>query len=194
MKILIADDHGLVIEAVKAKLAEIGPDVEFRIAVKVDDLEREATLDIDLALIDLTMPGANGYQHIAGLRQRLPALPIIVLSGLEDREVMRAVLDLGALGFIPKSYSPAVMLSAVRLVLSGGVYVPPMLLSSAAQANGGTVAQASANAALSAPLPAATLDAVTSTLTLEQVRSLLTERQLDVLGLLSQGKSNKLIA
>lgn len=129
MKILIADDHRLVIEAVKVKLAELGPDVEFRMALKVEDLRREASDDLDLALIDLTMPGAEGYSHIAELRERLPALPIIVLSGVEDPDVMRAAIDLGALGFIPKAYSPDVMLSAVRLVLAGGVFVPQMMLS-----------------------------------------------------------------
>ena len=178
MRILIADDHRLVIEAVKSKLAELGPDVEFRMALSVDELQREATDDLDLALIDLTMPGADGYQHIVDLRLRLPALPIIVLSGVEDREIMRASIELGVLGFIPKAYSPEVMLSAVRLVLAGGVYVPQMLLSAMPPA-----AVAADLAAPDAP--------VTS---IENLRRLLTERQVDVLRLLSLGKPNKLIA
>ncbi|OVZ59892.1 DNA-binding response regulator [Pigmentiphaga sp. NML030171] len=172
MKILIADDHRLVIEAVKVKLAELGPDVEFRMALKVEDLRREATDDLDLALIDLTMPGAEGYSHIAELRERLPALPIIVLSGVEDPDVMRAAIDLGALGFIPKAYSPDVMLSAVRLVLAGGVFVPQMMLSGMSHQPAGGARSTS----------------------LDQLRGLLTERQIDVLRLLSQGKPNKLIA
>ncbi len=178
MRILIADDHRLVIEAVKSKLAELGPDVEFRMALSVDELHREATDDLDLALIDLTMPGADGYQHIADLRQRLPALPIIVLSGVEDREIMRASIELGVLGFIPKAYSPEVMLSAVRLVLAGGVYVPQMLLSA--------MPPASVAADLAAPEAPVT--------SIENLRRLLTERQVDVLRLLSLGKPNKLIA
>jgi DNA-binding NarL/FixJ family response regulator len=178
MRILIADDHRLVIEAVKSKLAELGPDVEFRMALSVDELHREATDELDLALIDLTMPGADGYQHIVDLRSRLPALPIIVLSGVEDREIMRASIELGVLGFIPKAYSPEVMLSAVRLVLAGGVYVPQMLLSAMPPA-----AAASDLAAPDAPITS-----------IENLRRLLTERQVDVLRLLSLGKPNKLIA
>ncbi|MEK7945069.1 response regulator transcription factor [Pigmentiphaga sp. YJ18] len=182
MKILIADDHRLVIEAVKVKLAELGPDVEFRMALKVEDLRHEATDDLDLALIDLTMPGAEGYSHIAELRERLPALPIIVLSGVEDPDVMRAAIDLGALGFIPKAYSPDVMLSAVRLVLAGGVFVPQMMLSGMSHQPAG------------APLAAADAAGGARSTSLDQLRGLLTERQIDVLRLLSQGKPNKLIA
>lgn len=182
MKILIADDHRLVIEAVKVKLAELGPDVEFRMALKVEDLRREATDDLDLALIDLTMPGADGYSHIAELRERLPALPIIVLSGVEDPDVMRAAIDLGALGFIPKAYSPDVMLSAVRLVLAGGVFVPQMMLSGMSHQPAG------------APPAAADAAGGARSTSLDQLRGLLTERQIDVLRLLSQGKPNKLIA
>lgn len=182
MKILIADDHRLVIEAVKVKLAELGPDVEFKTALRVEDLQREAAEDLDLALIDLTMPGAEGYSHIAELRERLPALPIIVLSGVEDPDVMRAAIDLGALGFIPKAYSPDVMLSAVRLVLAGGVFVPQMMLSGMSHQPPG-------------PLPGtAAADAGARSPSLDQLRGLLTERQIDVLRLLSQGKPNKLIA
>ncbi|GAA0530419.1 response regulator transcription factor [Pigmentiphaga daeguensis] len=182
MKILIADDHRLVIEAVKVKLAELGPDVEFRMALKVEELRHEATDDLDLALIDLTMPGADGYSHIAELRERLPALPIIVLSGVEDPDVMRAAIDLGALGFIPKAYSPDVMLSAVRLVLAGGVFVPQMMLSGMSHQPAG------------APPAAADAAGGARSTSLDQLRGLLTERQIDVLRLLSQGKPNKLIA
>jgi Response regulator containing a CheY-like receiver domain and an HTH DNA-binding domain len=81
-----------------------------------------------LALIDLTMPGSQGHEHLIETINSLPGVPVIVISGSEDPALMRALLMLGVQGFIPKAYSPDVMLSAVRLVLSGGVYVPPMLL------------------------------------------------------------------
>ncbi|MFS2168326.1 response regulator transcription factor, partial [Variovorax sp. Varisp62] len=128
MKILIADDHRLVIEAVKAKLSELEPGIEFVLAMSVDELLAGATDDLDLALIDLNMPGADGQAHIDEIRRRHPAVPLIVLSGYEDPAIMRSALERGVLGFIPKAYSPEVMLSAVRLVLAGGVYVPPMML------------------------------------------------------------------
>jgi DNA-binding NarL/FixJ family response regulator len=187
MKILIADDHRLVIEAVKAKLSELEPGIEFVLAMSVDELLAGATDDLDLALIDLNMPGADGQAHIDEIRRRHPAVPVIVLSGYEDPAIMRSALERGVLGFIPKAYSPEVMLSAVRLVLAGGVYVPPMMLTALPP---GIVAGMAPQAA-------------TETLarggngggsqTLEHLRNVLTERQVEVLQLLSQGKPNKLI-
>ena len=106
---------------------------------------------------------------------------MIVLSGSEDVDLMRSLIDLGVLGFIPKAYSPDVMLSAIRLVLAGGIYIPPLLLANA-QAQGWQPTEAP-------PPPAA--DPARS---LDGLRNLLTERQIDVMRLLSQGKPNKLIA
>lgn len=184
MKILIADDHRLVIEAVKAKLSELAPGIEFVLAMSVDELLAGATDDLDLALIDLNMPGADGQAHIDEIRHRHPAVPVIVLSGYEDPAIMRSALERGVLGFIPKAYSPEVMLSAVRLVLAGGVYVPPMMLTALPP---GIVAGV-------APQPSAeVLTRGGNNQTLEHLRSVLTERQVEVLQLLSQGKPNKLI-
>lgn len=187
MKILIADDHRLVIEAVKAKLCELEPAIDFVLAMNVDELLAAATDDIDLALIDLNMPGAEGRDHVGEIRRRHPAMPVIVLSGYEDPAIMRGALERGVLGFIPKAYSPEVMLSAVRLVLAGGVYVPPMMLSAVPPGIVAGVPGGSAEA-----LPRA-VPAAASTQTLEHLRNVLTERQVEVLQLLSQGKPNKLI-
>ena len=186
MKILIADDHRLVIEAVKAKLSEIGPGIEFVLAMSVDELLAGASDELDLAVIDLNMPGADGQAHIAEIRRRHPAVPVIVLSGYEDPAIMRSALELGVLGFIPKAYSPEVMISAVRLVLAGGVYVPPMMLSAVPP---GIVPGVAAAAAAGD----ATATRGSGAHTLEHLRNVLTERQVEVLQLLSQGKPNKLI-
>jgi DNA-binding NarL/FixJ family response regulator len=183
MKILIADDHRLVIEAVKAKLSEIEPGIEFVLAMSVDELLAGASDDIDLAVIDLNMPGADGQAHVDEIRRRHPAVPVIVLSGYEDPAIMRSALERGVLGFIPKAYSPEVMLSAVRLVLAGGVYVPPMMLPAVPP---GIVAGVPGEASQRA-------SAAASAQTLEHLRNVLTERQVEVLQLLSQGKPNKLI-
>ena len=188
MKILIADDHRLVIEAVKAKLSELGTGIEFVLALSVDELLAGATDDLDLALIDLNMPGADGQAHIDEIRRRHPAVPVIVLSGYEDPAIMRSALERGVLGFIPKAYSPEVMLSAVRLVLAGGVYVPPMMLTALPP---GIVAGVSASSA-AAGEPFARGNGANGQ-TLEHLRNVLTERQVEVLQLLSQGKPNKLI-
>lgn len=180
MHVLIADDHRLVIEGVKLKMAELAEAVEFTVAMTAQELMNvlaQGDADYSLALLDLSIPGANGLSHIEQVRNEYPTLPVVVLSGSEDAELMRRLLDLGVLGFIPKAYSPDVMLSAVRLVLSGGVYIPPMMLG-----------QLSAS---SAPAPAA---AVPTPESIDSLRRILTERQVDVLRLLSQGKPNKLIA
>ena len=188
MKILIADDHRLVIEADKAKLSELEPDIEFDLAMSVDELLAGASDDVDLAMIDLNMPGAEGQAHIDEIRRRHPAVPVIVLSGYEDPAVMRSALERGVLGFIPKAYSPEVMLSAVRLVLAGGVYVPPMMLSAVPP---GVVAGLPPAGAVGGG--ASVSSVAGSAQTLEHLRNVLTERQVEVLQLLSQGKPNKLI-
>ncbi|MFM9926143.1 response regulator transcription factor [Variovorax sp. H27-G14] len=190
MKILIADDHRLVIEAVKAKLSELAPGIEFVLAMSVDELLALATDDLDLALIDLNMPGADGQAHIDDIRRRHPAVPVIVLSGYEDPAIMRSALERGVLGFIPKAYSPEVMLSAVRLVLAGGVYVPPMMLTALPP---GIVAGVSPQAGAEAPARGGGGGGSGMGQTLEHLRNVLTERQVEVLQLLSQGKPNKLI-
>jgi DNA-binding NarL/FixJ family response regulator len=189
MKILIADDHRLVIEAVKAKLSELEPGIEFVLTMSVDELLAGATDDLDLALIDLNMPGADGQAHIDEIRRRHPAVPVIVLSGYEDPAIMRSALERGVLGFIPKAYSPEVMLSAVRLVLAGGVYVPPMMLTALPP---GIVAGVAPQAAAES-LTRGAGGGNGGTQTLEHLRNVLTERQVEVLQLLSQGKPNKLI-
>lgn len=181
MRILIADDHRLIVEGVKTKLAELGADTEFSVAMDVNQLHHSLQHDPapDLALIDLAMPGSDGHAHLAETIRRLPGVPVIVLSGSEDPALIKALLAMGVQGFIPKAYSPEVMLSAVRLVLCGGVYVPPMLL----RDPGGTIGMAAAH------------DEATASASIEErLRKLLTERQVDVLRLLSQGKPNKVIA
>jgi DNA-binding NarL/FixJ family response regulator len=185
MKVLIADDHRLIIEGVKIKLAELDPTVEAVVAMNIGELERavsEHADQLDLALVDIAMPGTQGHQHIAKLRAQAPSLPVIVLSGSEDPELMRSLLDMGVLGFIPKAYSPDIMLSAIRLVLAGGVYIPPLLLANS-QVQGWQPADAIAGP-----------QGFDSRRSLEGLRTLLTERQIDVMRLLSQGKPNKLIA
>ena len=172
MKILIADDHQLVIEAVKAKLVELDAKVSFVAVTTLEALAAIDVVDIDLALIDLGMPGAEGILHVRQLRERNPAMPIIVLSGTSDTVLMRETLDSGAMGFIPKAYSSEVMLLAVKLVLAGGVYVPPALLT---------------------PVPSAPGVRSGAGLSMDSVRQVLTARQVEVLDLLSQGKPNKLI-
>jgi DNA-binding NarL/FixJ family response regulator len=181
MRILIADDHRLIVEGVKLKLAELGADIVFSVAMDAHELRRIVRDEPapTLALIDLAMPGVVANGHIAETVAALPGVPVVVLSGSEDPVLMKELLAMGVHGFIPKAYSSDVMLSAVRLVLSGSIYVPPIALQTVN--NPPVIARAASQGGASGSLA-------------DRLHKLLTERQVDVLQLLSQGKPNKVIA
>lgn len=130
MKILIADDHALFREGMRHVLSLLDSTVEVKEAGNCAQALQavEDNGNIDLVLLDLHMPGQDGFAALDSLTRRFPALPIVVLSASESSFDMRRALDGGAMGFIPKSTTAAVMLGALRLVLAGGVYVPPTLL------------------------------------------------------------------
>ena len=179
MKILVADDHLLVREGLKPFVAQLESHVAVVEAWDAASLQAavHAHPDLDLALIDLHMPGMQGVGSIAALRDTAPTLPVIVLSGLEAPSDIQALLRCGASGFIPKSSSADVMVSAIRLVLAGGQYLPPLLLSSIA------AEKPPALRAWTEPAPARTIGA-----------KRLSPRQREVVELLAQGLSNKMIA
>jgi DNA-binding NarL/FixJ family response regulator len=130
MRLLLVDDHALFREGMRLVLQQL-PEVteileagSFSEALKV----AEANPDLDLALLDLNMPGSDGAISIRYFNQHYPHIPVMVVSGEEGRTIMEKVMGSGALGFVCKNSSAPVMLSALNLVLSGGVYVPPQLL------------------------------------------------------------------
>ena len=171
MKILVADDHALFRDGLRYLLGQLGAPVEvFEAKDGAGALELvEVHPDLELVLLDLAMPGIDGLAGLRLLRARCPAVPVVILSGSEEPADVRQALDAGALGFIPKSSTSQVMLNALRLVLSGGAYVPPSYLERAQSVR--------------VPLAASSVDSLG-----------LTPRQLDVLRLLGQGHSNKEIA
>jgi DNA-binding NarL/FixJ family response regulator len=172
VKILIADDHALIRQGLSLALRELGDDVTLLEAASGSEaLAAAADPDIDLVLLDLDMPEADGMSVLETLLARYPTLPVVILSGSGTSADMRRSLDAGAMGYIPKSGRPAVMLAAVRLVLSGGVYLPPEMLNEATGAAGETTQRA--------PAPR---------------DSPLTPRQREVLALLAEGHPNKRIA
>jgi DNA-binding NarL/FixJ family response regulator len=130
MKILICDDHALFREGLELVLAQLEPGARLE---SVADAETAlarvaATPDLDLVLLDLALPGLSGLDALEALRRDHPAVPVVMLSASESPADARAALDRGASGFIPKSTRGSVLLGAVRLVLGGGVYVPPLLI------------------------------------------------------------------
>ncbi|MBW8365595.1 MAG: response regulator transcription factor [Rhizobium sp.] len=173
MKTLLADDHPLMREGVRQVLSQLEPPVEIIDAHDYPSLFAQTALhtDLDLALVDLNMPGFVGMQGITQYRSRFPDIPLVVLSASESPHDIRNALEAGALGYIPKAASTAVMLSALRQVLAGNIFVPACL----GDGNGGlhTVAPADFEALQ---------------------HSGLTARQLEVARLLAQGCANKAIA
>lgn len=178
MKILVVDDHVLIREALHGVLKQLRAEATIieapnsRLAMQRIDENPE----IELILLDLNLPDRDGFEVLAELRERHPAITIVVLSAEDDRDNVAKALDLGALGFIPKSAQREVMLSAFNLIFSGGIYIPPEILGP--------------QRFMTAPGPAALT---------QQGRPAsaadvgLTDRQMDVLGLMMQGKSNKAI-
>lgn len=167
-KILIADDHALIRAGIRRQLWELG--IETTIIEACDWIEALAAAvacpDLGLAVVDLWMPGKAGLTAIAELLRTNPELPILVFSASEKVDDMRATLQLGAMGYVNKNETLAVMLSAVRLVLNGGMYVPRAL------------ADLIVNGPYHPSGPTFNL----------------TARQIEVLQLIVEGKSNKEIA
>ena len=125
--ILVADDHPLFREALKGAVARLLPRARLVEADSADALfaAAEAHPEADLLLLDLNMPGAHGFSALVHLRAVQPMLPVIVVSAREEPCVVRRALDHGAVGFIPKSSSPATIGDAIAVVLEGGSWAPP---------------------------------------------------------------------
>jgi DNA-binding NarL/FixJ family response regulator len=127
MKLLLVDDHPLFRDGMALLLSRLDPTVESVQAGNCDEaLARMA--GVELVLMDIGLPGASGLEGIALLRERHPGVPVIALSSQEDRQTVLRALDLGAMGFIPKSSDTEVMIAAVRLVLARGIYLPAAVL------------------------------------------------------------------
>jgi DNA-binding NarL/FixJ family response regulator len=180
LKILVVDDHPLIRAAVRNVLTQLETDVAVHEAQNCPAALAlvDAHPDFTLVLLDLHLPGMGGLDALSILRERYPEIPVVVLSAADDRDSVLQALDRGAMGFIPKSSSNDVMVNALRLVLAGGIYLPPEVL-----------AASSVGAAHAASPPAFP----TARPTTAPADLGLTERQAQVLALMVQGKPNKLI-
>src|SRR5690348_332198 len=127
MKILVVDDHVLIREALRSVLRELKGETAVIVEARDARLamrQLEQNPDLELVVLDLNLPDRHGLETLAELRERYPTLSVVVLSVHQDRATVTRALDLGALGFIPKSTAREVMLSAFNLIFSGGIYVP----------------------------------------------------------------------
>ena len=173
MKILLVDDHVLIRDALRGVLSELQREAQILDAADAgsafDAIEKNP--DIQMIVLDLNLPDRGGFDVLAEVRERYPAIGVVVLSGNHDRASVHAALDLGALGFIPKSAQREVMLSAFNLIFAGGIYIPPQILERGSGSSVTTPRNARPRAADLG----------------------LTQRQMAVLALMMQGKSNKVI-
>jgi len=167
---VIADDHPLFRGALREAVSGLFPGANIVEAGTFDDAARllEQGREVDVVLLDLTMPGVRGFSGLMYLRAQYPSVPVVIISGNDDPAVIRRCMDFGASGFIPKTLGVEGMREAIAAVLRGGIWTPPDVDLSAAADNE----------------TSATLSRL-ATLTPQQVR---------VLMMLSEGLLNKQIA
>jgi DNA-binding NarL/FixJ family response regulator len=171
VKLLIVDDHPLFRDGLAALLRQASADTTVVQASSAEEaLQLVDEQIIDAVFMDLVMPGLCGEPAIREFARRHPDLPVIVLSSSENPGDVRRVLNAGASGYIPKSATAQTVVSALTLVLSGNIYVPPLLVSAATRA--ADHAQSGGPRSVSQ----------------------LTDRQVDVLRYLRDGLSNKEIS
>jgi DNA-binding NarL/FixJ family response regulator len=134
MRALVIDDHPLIQEIVPVVLARALGEVEVTTEATLEaGLASAADGDApDLVLLDLGLPGCEGLSALSRFRSEYPDLPLVVLSATVDRKSILAALEAGAVGYIPKTSKPDVMIAALKVVVAGGTYVPPEALAEAA--------------------------------------------------------------
>jgi DNA-binding NarL/FixJ family response regulator len=191
MKVLLIDDHPLILSALQSVIKGLGDDVT---VVGVDGAggarsTLQADPDFDLVLLDLALGDADGFDLLVELRAAHPALPVVVVSASErTSDVIRAI-DAGAMGFVPKRSSNAALFDALRMVMSGGLYIPQQMLG----LDGPPLPEGDTVPAVMRPVADhARAEPHQQAMSLDKIG--LTPRQSDVLALLLQGQPNKLIA
>lgn len=165
MRVLLVDDHPIFIAGIRTVVAELDASVEIYDALTIEAAIAAAEHGVfDLVLLDLNMPGVKGLDALRLLKPRLASAAVVIVSGTDLEQDVRAALELNAAGYIPKTHSQTQMVEALKDVLARGIYVPPS---------------------------ARSFDTMDGRIELTE---LLTERQMDVLQALLQGKPNKVIA
>ena len=167
-RLLIADDHPLFRGALREAVGALFEEVEIAEAGSFEEMAKllDRGSDVDLILLDLSMPGVRGFSGLIYLRAQYPSVPIVVVSANDDPAVIRRCMNFGASGFIPKTLDIDAIRVAIGRIFAGGVWTPP-------------------DVDLGADTESARLLARLSSLTPQQVR---------VLMMLSEGLLNKQIA
>ena len=178
MYVLLADDHELVRSGLRFYLQRLAQDVTVIEAAKFDDALGVAStsLSLDLIILDLKMPGMNGFAGLDVMCERFPEVPVVILSGFVAQEEIMTALSRGAAGYLPKTLTGKAMLNALDLVLSGETYVPSAVFKNGFSFVGQADVLERERPDVDGPL------------------TRLTAREREILGLLMEGKSNKMIA
>lgn len=178
LNILLIDDHPFFVDGLKHVLTRLRQDVEVEVALDFNTaIERlEESADYDIVLLDMGLPDIDGYSAIQTIRQSFPLQPLVILSANEEKDLINHAISSGVQGYIPKSTSSEIMISALNLVLSGGIYIPKVALS-----------------AMERPY-VKSVEANVLQQNFNGIDELLTQRQITILSNLANGLSNKEIA
>ena len=182
MRLLLIEDHEVVAEGLQILLTEIDPTI---VCAKAGTIAQalQAKGPFDLILLDLNLPDAVGLSGLRAIRDTFDGVPVALLSGEENIDVIRMAISEGAMGFVPKSVSSRVLLAAMRLILAGGTYLPLHAFATRPLAPAGENTFQSHTPELAHPSTPSAIDVTR-----------LTARQLEVLMKAVQGKPNKVIA
>jgi len=176
--IVIADDHALVRGGMDVLVKSVIPNVQtsqsydFSTTIKLlEELE-----NIDILLLDLLMPGMNSIESIKYICKKWKDLSVIIVSAKEDNNLIKDILQAGAVGYIPKMCSPELMINAIRLVISGGIYIPSSILNISNEFTNDFQIKQNLNE------------------NIDKKKNKLTKRQKQIINLIRAGKSNQAIA
>ena len=193
MKVLLIDDHPLILSALKSVIEGMGQDVTVIGAdsAKAARAALKAEPDVDLVLLDLQLGDADGFDVLVEFRAAYPAVPVVVVSASDRHSDVIRSIDAGAMGFVPKRASTEILHEALTMVMSGGIFVPPVSLgfrfddpvSSEADTVPSVLRIVRDESAHEGEPAARSFESLG-----------LTPRQSEVMALLLQGKPNKLIA
>ncbi len=191
MKALLIDDHPLILSGLRIVVQGFGEDVSVACVETARAARELLAVDsgFDLVLLDLHLGDCSGFDLLVELRALYPALSLVVVSSSDSNDDVSRAIYLGAMGFIPKRASNQILLDALHMVMSGGIYVPPMILRSQSPPSPPRQGDPGWSLRLDAAIGA------DGSITRSSAAELgLTPRQTQVLELLLQGQSNKLIA
>lgn len=130
MKILLVDDHALFRDGLKLILTQLGKDVVISECGSCEDAYRiiRESEGFNLILLDVDLPNISGMEGLQEFRNLDPGAPIVFLSGSDDNKLIKKALELGVMGYIPKTLSSDIIIQALQLILKGGRYVPDNIL------------------------------------------------------------------